>query len=289
MADGWETKRRRGPGHDWAIVRLGAEGTIEAALIDTTHFKGNAPGRAKLEILHAPGLDDAAVPARADWRVVLPESPLEPNREHEFPLAGAGPATHVRLSIFPDGGVARLRLFGVPTPAGIERLGLDWLNTLPPGALEERLGRCCAAPAWVRAVAAGRPYADRAALTAASEAALAALGEGDVREALARHPRLGESAAAVPAGSQESGWSRREQAGVATAADEVRSRIAALNAAYEKRFGWIFLLCATGLSGEQVVAEIERRMANDPAAEATAAGVELAKIARLRLERLLAP
>jgi allantoicase len=115
MSDGWETRRRRGPGHDWAIVRLGATGRIRRAEIDTTHFKGNAPGACSLEILHAPGAEAAQLtqPGRS-WVALLPEVKLQPNTPQQFEreLADAGEATHARLNIFPDGGVSRLRLYG---------------------------------------------------------------------------------------------------------------------------------------------------------------------------------
>jgi len=115
MGDGWETKRRRGPGHDWTIVRLGAEGTIRRIEIDTRHFKGNAPGACRLDACSAPGaaaetlLDDART-----WRELLPRTPLQPHARHTFEdeVQAAGDVTHVRLSIYPDGGVGRLRLYG---------------------------------------------------------------------------------------------------------------------------------------------------------------------------------
>ena len=115
MGDGWETKRRRGPGYDWTIVRLGAAGAIRRVEVDTRHFKGNAPGACSLE---ACGGDTAAVLAdRAAWRELMPRTPLEPHTRHWFEetLRDAGAATHVRFNIYPDGGVARLRLFGRPT------------------------------------------------------------------------------------------------------------------------------------------------------------------------------
>jgi allantoicase len=116
MHDGWETKRRRGPGHDWAIVRLGRRGRLERAEVDTSHFKGNAPGSCLLEGCDAADISDAAIDALAYpllWREILPRTPLRPHTRHLFDqLAADGPFTHVRLSIFPDGGVARLRLFG---------------------------------------------------------------------------------------------------------------------------------------------------------------------------------
>ena len=106
MGDGWETKRRRGPGHDWTIVRLGAEGTIRRVEVDTRHFKGNAPGACSID-----GTRD-----QHDWTPLLPRTPLEPHARHLFEdeLRPIGNVTHARLNIFPDGGVARLRLFGRP-------------------------------------------------------------------------------------------------------------------------------------------------------------------------------
>ncbi|HXU34529.1 MAG TPA: allantoicase [Thermoanaerobaculia bacterium] len=115
MHDGWETKRRRGPGHDWAIVRLGRRGRLERAEVDTSHFKGNAPGSFVLEGCDASGstAGEPATQSLSDWREILPRTALRPHTRHLFDdLAADGPFTHVRLSIYPDGGVARLRLFG---------------------------------------------------------------------------------------------------------------------------------------------------------------------------------
>lgn len=112
MGDGWETRRRRGPGHDWTAVRLAAPGAIHRVEIDTDHFRGNAPQRCRLEAVHLPGASAEGL-ASAEWRPLLPETPLLPHARHRFEdLLPAGAATHVRLSIFPCGGVARLRLFG---------------------------------------------------------------------------------------------------------------------------------------------------------------------------------
>ncbi len=110
MGDGWETRRRRGPGHDWTVVRLAAPGAIHRVEIDTDHFKGNSPERCSLEAVHLP---ESAGLADAPWKPLFPETPLQPHTRHRFEeLLPAGVATHVRLNIFPDGGIARLRLFG---------------------------------------------------------------------------------------------------------------------------------------------------------------------------------
>src|SRR5438874_8451246 len=116
MADGWETRRRRGPGHDWVVLRLGARGVIERIELDTTHFKGNFPESAGLEGCDAPDLTGAAPPpSAADWRELVPSAKLRADARQRFRIANAArlsPVTHVRLNIYPDGGVARLRLWG---------------------------------------------------------------------------------------------------------------------------------------------------------------------------------
>ena len=113
MWDGWETRRRRGPGNDWVVVRLGHRTEIGRIEIDTRHFKGNYPESARVEaadVVDATGLAGGDVA----WREVLPRTLLRPDVRHRFepPELSPGPATHVRLSIYPDGGVARLRVHG---------------------------------------------------------------------------------------------------------------------------------------------------------------------------------
>ena len=112
MGDGWETARRRGPGNDWVIVALAQPGVIERAEVDTAHFKGNYPDRVSLD---AGRFDDdsQAVPDSANWQALLPETKLKMDQQHYFEdLADIGDVSHVRMSIYPDGGVSRLRLFG---------------------------------------------------------------------------------------------------------------------------------------------------------------------------------
>ena len=109
MGNGWETRRRRGPGHDWIIVKLARRGVIERIELDTDHYKGNAPGGCMLEYTDAGGSFN---PKAAKWQVLLPKKPLEPHTRHQWVRARTVPATHVRLNIYPDGGVARLRLIG---------------------------------------------------------------------------------------------------------------------------------------------------------------------------------
>jgi len=110
--DGWETRRRRTPGHDWCVLQLGLRGRIHAVNVDTSHFVGNQPEKASLEACDLPGRVSRAGLERAHWALVLAPSPLAPGSSNLFALTGAGPFTHVRLNIFPDGGVARLRVRG---------------------------------------------------------------------------------------------------------------------------------------------------------------------------------
>ena len=114
MGDGWETRRRRGPGFDWAIVRLGATGMVSQVEIDTNHYKGNYPDRASLDGCLAPGASPEQLRA-ATWSVILPETKLSANKRHFFSgkqLQDPGAVSHVRLNIYPDGGVSRLRIHG---------------------------------------------------------------------------------------------------------------------------------------------------------------------------------
>jgi len=110
MSDGWESQRRRGPGHDWCIVKLGTKGTITRAVVDTSHFKGNYPESCSLE---AGVCGDGSLDS-IEWRALLPMSRLQAHTRHSFvnELIDAGEVTHVRFNIYPDGGVSRLRLYG---------------------------------------------------------------------------------------------------------------------------------------------------------------------------------
>ena len=113
MGDGWETARRRVPGNDWTIIALGHPGVLSRALVGTVHFKGNYPDRCSLRgalVGSGRDLSDGGDPSL--WRELLPETRMQPDAEHEFPLLSCGPIDHVRLDIYPDGGVSRLRLFG---------------------------------------------------------------------------------------------------------------------------------------------------------------------------------
>ena len=118
MSDGWETKRRRGPGHDWAIIKLGTPGEIRRVEVDTSHFKGNFPESCSLEATNAVGLDaEALSELSVQWKNVLPRTRLQAHTRHIFAneLEDPGMVSHLRFNIFPDGGVSRLRVYGKAT------------------------------------------------------------------------------------------------------------------------------------------------------------------------------
>jgi len=117
MGDGWETKRRRGPGYDWIILKLGLPGIIRKVEVDTNHFKGNYPDMCSIEGCTAPGVStDELSSSNIRWRELLPKTKLEAHTRHFFDrkLSSIGESTHIRLNIFPDGGVSRLRAWGTP-------------------------------------------------------------------------------------------------------------------------------------------------------------------------------
>ena len=137
MADGWENARRRKGGNDYVTVALAAAGLIREVEIDTSYFVGNAPGWGRLLGASAAG---QALPAEADWHELLSRTALQPDTRHRFlvspagPVSSAGPVTHVRLDVFPDGGVARLRVRGELLPAELTRLAERHLRLLPDGS-----------------------------------------------------------------------------------------------------------------------------------------------------------
>jgi 2-oxo-4-hydroxy-4-carboxy-5-ureidoimidazoline decarboxylase len=163
---------------------------------------------------------------------------------------------------------------------------LEWFNHLDADQARETLLACCASHRWAHDVAAGRPYPDLAALQTAADASLARLSWDGVREALAAHPRIGDRATGA---DREATWSRNEQVGVDTATSTTKADLVAANAAYEERFDHVFLICATGLPADHMLAEARRRLGNEPAAERQETVRELGKIVRLRLAKLVHP
>lgn len=165
---------------------------------------------------------------------------------------------------------------------------LAHLNTMPPAALAELLRACCGSSHWVERMVALRPFASRSALLAASDEVGRTLAREDWLEAFDHHPRLGESWAMAPRGTQAQAWSEHELSSLAGVGVELRTALAQVNAAYEQRFGYICLVCASGRDSEELLAITRARMGNAPGIELRVAAEEHRKITRLRLQKLLA-
>jgi allantoicase len=271
MSDGWETRRRRGPGHDWVIVKLGAEGRLSRLEIDTSHFKGNYPDTASVE-----GRGDAGTRGHGEeWVEILPRTKMQADTRHVFvdQLQNRGPFTHVRLNVFPDGGVARLRVYGKATERARSEETVRRINTLDPSQLAEELRTTCGSQTWVDAMTRARPFSSWDDLSAKADRIASSLSREDWLEAFRCHPRIGD---------RGHGWAADEQAGVRDP-----SAFAKANQDYEKHFGHIYIAFATGKSGEEMLADLRNRMRNSPEEELRVASEEQRKITKLRLQKLV--
>ena len=280
MSDGWETKRRRGPGSDWVIVQLAAEGTVRRIEIDTNHFKGNYPDTASIDGTRAFAAAGVAL-IDAEWFEVLPRTKLQAHTRHLFidELTQNGPVTHLRLNVFPDGGVSRLRVFGVATEEGRADAVARYVNTLTDDLAAVQLRTCCGSTEWVRRMIAARPFPTWNDLSRKAEEIWNGLGADDWREAFAAHPRIGDRS-----GSK---WARQEQSGAASASSEIQDALAEANREYEARFGHIYIVCATGHSADEMLAMAWQRLENTPQHELKVAAEEQMKITKLRLMKLV--
>ena len=178
---------------------------------------------------------------------------------------------------------------------------LDDLNALNADAAAGELLRCCGSSRWARQMAASRPFASSEALMASADSYWGALDGADWLEAFAAHPKIGAGgvdgagragfdqrrATPLPEHGAAQDWSAQEQAGAAGAADATLQRLAKLNRDYEARFGYIFIVCATGKSAAEMLELLERRIGHDPETEIRIAADEQRKITRLRLMKLL--
>jgi 2-oxo-4-hydroxy-4-carboxy-5-ureidoimidazoline decarboxylase len=159
-------------------------------------------------------------------------------------------------------------------------MSLEEFNALPEAEARERLTACLDVPRWVDTVLEGRPYADLGALHTVAGGAAAELDDAELERALDRHPRIGERAGV----GHDAAFSAREQAGVDPADAHVARRIAVGNMAYEERFDRVFLIRASGRTGPQILAELDRRLANDEEAERAETVGQLREIALHRLD-----
>ncbi len=289
MGGGWETRRSRPPGEDWVIIALGQTGALQQLRVGTLHFKGNPPQSCAVDAIRWPGAPAHALIASPDWQRIA-AAPLRPHHIHALTPQDPGPWTHLRLRIQPDGGISRLRAIGTPTEAPSADPLLVGLNACSEAAAIAALSRCCGAHRWAQGMAAARPFVSRAHLHGHAEVLWWRLAPADWLEAFSHHPRIGADPDKLRQKfAATADWSASEQAGVAAASEAVIQALAAGNRAYEDRYGFLFIVCASGLRAEQLLARLQARMHNEPHIELARAAGEQAKITRLRLEKLTPP
>jgi allantoicase len=179
------------------------------------------------------------------------------------------------MNVYPDGGVSRLRVWGKATVEGRRQAVVHRVNTLFD---PEVLRAVCASKAWIDGMAASRPFASWEQMIETSNRIWFSLDVKEWLDAFAAHPRIGE---------RKAGWSSQEQSGTQAASEETMGAIAAGNRAYEEKFGFVYLVCATGKSAEEMRENLEQRLQNDRQTELNIAAEEHAKITALRLEKLV--
>ena len=165
-------------------------------------------------------------------------------------------------------------------------MDLERLNSLAHDEAVKALLQCCGSKRWAENVANARPYASLETLITNANNTWWALDREDWLEAFRSHPKIGEKKAAAPVSDQSRQWSGQEQAGVATASRETADALAALNWAYEQKFGFIFIICATGRSTQEMLESLKKRLENDAETELPIAAAEQSKITELRLKKL---
>jgi allantoicase len=209
---------------------------------------------------------------------LLPQTRTQAHTRHRFEreLRSVGRVTHLRLSVFPDGGVARLRAFGEPEIEDALSGSVVRLNGLPRADAVATLRSFCGSLRWAERMADARPFEDAPALYRIADRAFWGLPEADWLEAFSAHPRIGEK--------QGSAWSQQEQGGVQ---DAQRAQLAGLNQHYFDKFGFVFLICASGRSGAEMLGELQRRLGASRAEEIRTAAEEQAKILALRIGKWL--
>lgn len=267
MWDGWETRRRRDHGHDWVVVRLGLAGQVDRLVVDTTHFKGNAPGWVSAEVS-----DDGM-----EWTEVVARMAIEPHRANVVGMGGVT-AGYLRVSIHPDGGMARLRALGSPDPVAAGGARLRYLNALFGQAAVRFFHTACAASVWIDEMISRRPYGSVDDVLGAANVAFSSLSETDWLEAFGGHPRIGERGDAT---------ANREQAGAANASRETIRELIEVNRRYEDKFGFTYIVYATGKTADEMLAIARDRLDNDRSTEIANAAAEQRKITATRLRRML--
>lgn len=267
MWDGWETRRRRDDGHDWVVVRLGLAGSVERLIVDTSHFKGNAPGSVSADLS-----DDGVY-----WTKVADRVQVSPDQANVVEMDGLS-ASYLRLSIHPDGGLARLRVLGTPSRQSASAKRVEYLNSLLPQPAGHFFHTACASSAWVEGMVGRRPFGSVQAVLQEVELTFSNLSEADWLEAFGGHPRIGERGDAT---------ANREQAGTSSATQETIRSLLDVNRRYEEKFGFTYIVYATGKTADQMLRIARERLANDREDEVANAAAEQRKITATRLRRML--
>ncbi len=300
MGDGWETKRNRTPNNrDWLILRLARKGWIQKVVIDTAHFKGNYPDRFMLEgcilakddenllnTVETKSKSRLSGKGGCKWTPILNETKLQPDTEHEFEteLLTNEPFTHVRLTIFPDGGVSRLRLFGFIEP---DILTLQELNNMPFAAFETQMSKCCGSKKWVKKMYEAHPFLNQKVVFQKAESCWLTCKKTDWLEAFTHHPRIGDVESLKEKFASTAVWASGEQGKVQAASDAVLEELKKYNDLYFNKFGFIFIVFATGKTAEDILSILKERYENDIVEEIINAMLEQNKITQIRLKKLL--
>ena len=166
-------------------------------------------------------------------------------------------------------------------------LTLAQLDTMPEAEAAFKLAACCGSSKWVSGMVARRPFHTRDKLLAASDEISLTLHSSDWLEAFAHHPRIGEKQAGAIISATAADWSKGEQSASSRASEDTRAALIEANAEYEKKFGFIFIICANGRSAEEILGALRERLVNEPDAEIFIAAREQQQITRLRLEKLV--
>ncbi|MGD2102894.1 MAG: allantoicase [Acidimicrobiia bacterium] len=268
MWDGWETRRRRGPGHDWATFRLGIPGEVDSIDVDTSHFKGNSPGWVSFDVS-----DDGE-----NWTTVASQVEVAADTVNRIAIGHDSTVRYVRLSLHPDGGVARLRVMGSPAPGAAGQVRIEYLNSLFDEAAEDFFRTACASRSWVDGMLRSRPFEGVDVVWEQAEQLFAGLSETDWLEAFAAHPRIGER------GDETSD---REQVATMSASRETIRDLLEVNREYEERFGFTYIVHATGKSADEMLQIARDRLENDRATEISNAAGQQKRITATRLGRML--
>ncbi len=286
MGDGWETKRNRTPNNrDWLVLRLARKGRIQKIVVDTCHFKGNYPDRCMLEGCNLARENEQNLDA-AQWMPILNESKLQADFEHVFntQILVNEPFTHVRLTIFPDGGISRLRLFGF---AESDVLTVEELNEMAPSVFEASISKCCGAKNWVQKMAAARPFSSRKDVLEEAENAWFACKKSDWLEAFTHHPKIGDVESLKKKFASTAAWASGEQVKVQAASTAILEELKLYNDLYLNKFGFIFIIFATGKTAEEMLSILKTRYENEAIEEIANALLEQNKITKIRIEKLL--